>query len=392
MSDQSIVPQSRRAILTAGLGAIAASVAGAFVRPAPVAAAGDDGTLIPIGGFFDDVRSQTTLGNQTNGEIVLWCSSNASGSAGSGQGIGVAGFSSNHIGVQGQSTFGTAVRAIGGNIGVDASAAFQEGASYGVKGHGPAGGVYGLGGTAGVVAVGDLYGLDASGGTAVNAAGGSIGVSATGATIGVHGSGGTGVIGQSSDGQGVAGTSQGHNGVFGSNTAAGVAATAGVNAGHGTGILGLSGGSFAQPATPAKTGVYGQATQDSTSRGVYGKSTAGRGVFGEASSGMGVRGFATSGIGLSGAAATGYALRTDGRLRFDKSGGSATINAGTSTVTVNPGIDLTASTVVVATLQGNAGGTTAVERVAINTVANTFQIILTANTTGAVKVGWLAFG
>jgi len=51
-----------------------------------------------------------------------------------------------------------------------------------------------------------------------------------------------------------------------------------------------------------------------------------------------------------------------------------------------------ATTAIVATLQGSAGGTTNVHRVVIDTAANTFRIYLTANTTGNVKVAWFAFG
>ena len=57
--------------------------------------------------------------------------------------------------------------------------------------------------------------------------------------------------------------------------------------------------------------------------------------------------------------------------------------------TVTPGVDLTASSVVLATLQGTAGGTTNVHRVAINATTNTFTIYLTANATASVKVGWI---
>ena len=88
---------------------------------------------------------------------------------------------------------------------------------------------------------------------------------------------------------------------------------------------------------------------------------------------------ATGGVGLSGEATTGYALRTKGRVRLDQSAGQATITSGTSSVVVTPGIDLTATTAVVATLNGDAGGSTAVKRVAINATANTFTIYLTGN-------------
>ena len=46
---------------------------------------------------------------------------------------------------------------------------------------------------------------------------------------------------------------------------------------------------------------------------------------------------------------------------------------------------------MVATLQGSAGGTTAVRYVTINTTNDTFTIFLTGNASSNVKVGWHAF-
>jgi hypothetical protein len=145
----------------------------------------------------------------------------------------------------------------------------------------------------------------------------------------------------------------------------------------------------------ARTGVYGEAKQDSTARGVAGVSTSGRGVYGAATTGYGVRGQATTGAALYGQTSglkSGVALRTVGKVRFDNSVGLATIASGTKSVTVTPGIDLTTTSAVVATLQGNPGGTTTVQRVAIDTAADTFTIYLTANSTASVKVAWHVFG
>ena len=57
---------------------------------------------------------------------------------------------------------------------------------------------------------------------------------------------------------------------------------------------------------------------------------------------------------------SGYALRAVGRVRLDNAGGIAIILAGKRAVVVVPGIDLAATSAVVATLQGSAGGTTTV--------------------------------
>jgi hypothetical protein len=217
------------------------------------------------------------------------------------------------------------------------------------------------------------------------------------------GSLGTGfaVTGQSNQGIGVHGFSTSNIGVLGESSSGSVAAIAGRSFGGGTGLLG-SADNAPIPAAKPETGVYGVATQDGTSRGVWGYSPAGYGVFGEAttgrgvqgtaSSGIGVRAAATSGTGIWASATTGYAVHADGRILLDKSAGLATIASGTSTDSVTPGIDLTSSSAVIATLNGNAGGSTAVKRVAINTTTNAFTIYLIANATAAVKVAWLVVG
>ena len=216
------------------------------------------------------------------------------------------------------------------------------------------------------------------------------------------GSLGTGiaVTGQGNQGIGVHGFSTANIGVLGE-TSGSVAAIAGRSFGGGTGVLGTA-DNAPVPAAKPKTGVYGQATQDSTSRGVWGNSPAGLGVYGESSSGRAVQGVASSGIGVRAASSsgtgcyatstTGYALRTDGKVRLDKSSGVATIASGASSVAVTPGIDLTATSAVIATLNGSAGGSTVVKRVAINATTNAFTIYLTANSTVAVKVAWLVLG
>ena len=124
-----------------------------------------------------------------------------------------------------------------------------------------------------------------------------------------------------------------------------------------------------------------------------------------ATSGIGVRASATTGNALMASATTGTAanlttsglksgtaLQAIGKVRFDKSVGIATIAAGTSGVTVTPGIDLTTTSAVVATLQGDAGGSTTVKRVSLNPTTDQFTIYLTANATAAVKVAWHVFG
>ncbi len=159
-----------------------------------------------------------------------------------------------------------------------------------------------------------------------------------------------------------------------------------------TGVYGFSGPVDPTVTNSAKTGVFGYAIQDSSSKGVLGQTTAGRGVQGQATSGLGVRGYATSGIGGSFEATTGYALAAKGRVRLDNCSGIATINSGNISVTVAPGIDLTTASAAVATLQASAGGTTTVHRCVVNATANTITIYLTAHATVNVRVAWHVFG
>jgi len=103
----------------------------------------------------------------------------------------------------------------------------------------------------------------------------------------------------------------GGNGVHGFGNALNATGVAGQSGQNATGVLGLSGGG-ALPAAPAKTGVYGIATQDSAARGVHGKSTSGQGVRGEATTGIGVY-----------AKATGTALQVDGSATVLNAAGDA---------------------------------------------------------------------
>jgi hypothetical protein len=327
------VPRSRRALLAGGLGGLAVVVANALGRPAPAWAA-DDGTAIVIGDTYNDVQSQTTLGNVANNKIVLYVASNAD--LGHGDGEAVQAFSDSGVGVRGMSITGNGV-------------------------------------------VGN-----STGGNAI---------------IGMSGSG-TGAYASSTSGIGVTAVSTSSYGLIATSDAANRSAMFAQSNGNSTGIHGMSG--LGDTTIRPKTGVFGEARQDSGSRGVWGyspagqgvrgESTIGRGVHGQATSGLGVRGFATSGVGLWGEAGTGYALRTNGRVRLDKSAGQATVASGTASVSVNPGIDLTSASAVVATLNGDAGGSTAVKRVAIDMAANTFTIYLTANAAASVKVAWLVLG
>jgi hypothetical protein len=375
MALDTVTPRSRRTVLAASLGGLAALAANAIGRPALVRA--NDPNDVLLGGV-NTTGSRTTIRNTTTGNAVLSLentnfglgllvsTSNAQGIlATTGASTAVEGDSDTGYGVVGASNTGTGVWGVVG------------GAGNGVEGHGSGTGV-------------GVYGHS------------GIGVANVPAKTGVYGradqdANARGVFGQSTVGQGVHGESGSSIGVLGLSTSGigtkggsaqsvGVVGSSDVNCG----IVGQSG---AGPSSaPARTGIFGYCVTDANARGVSGQSTSGRGVYGQATSGLGVRGFATSGVGLSGEAATGYALRTMGRVRLDKSAGQATIASGASSVAVTPGIDLTSTSAVVATLNGDAGGSVAVKRVSINTTANTFTIVLTGNATASVKVAWLVVG
>ncbi len=226
----------------------------------------------------------------------------------------------------------------------------------------------------------------------------------TGYTIGVQGQSdgdiGSGVAGFAS---GTTGFTIGTEGDCASPNGAG---TWGWNWAHGTGATGIVGANYHDTSSVATdTGVLGVASDATGSTiGVMGRavSTDGTGVIGvigpdnlSPTANTGVYGQSVNGTGgwfATGGLKMGTALRTTGRVRFDNSVGVATVPSGKNKVVVTPGIDLTATSAVVATLQGNAGGSTTVRYVAVNATADTFIIFLTGNATAAVKVAWHVFG
>ena len=135
--------------------------------------------------------------------------------------------------------------------------------------------------------------------TITNTSGGSF------ALKGIASGSGVGVYGQSASGVGVNGyadsgwavyafASSGRGiyshcgtgvGVYADNNAAGEAASVGWNKADGTGVLGYSSATGSLPVGKPKTGVFGYAAQDSSSRGVWGESPAGIGLYGRTTTG-----------------------------------------------------------------------------------------------------------
>ena len=361
----------RRAILAAAGAALATFVAQALGRAVPARAV--DGQAVLVGGEYTS-SSVTKITNLADfSPAIQGASSSGFGVYGvSSSGFGVYGTSDSSLGVYGTSdseagVYGTSKAtnrpAITGESWVN---------STGVLGYSGGGGIPPSG-----VAKTGVYGY------AVQDAG----------SRGVWGrsNGGYGVYGSAGTGTGVRGVSTSGIGVRSSSASSVQPALSAQSSGHNTAVFGFSGtsGLLPPPATPARTGVYGYAVQDASSKGVYGRSGAGLGVYGQASSGSGLRGYATSGRAISAEATTGIALHAKGRVQLEQSSGSATIAAGTKTKMVSPGFDLTATSKVLVTLNGNPGGTTVLQRVAINATANSFTVVLSAVAANNTRFSWL---
>jgi hypothetical protein len=377
MALETLTPTTRRNVLAAAFGALAAFAAQAIGRPLPARA---EGEAIVVGGEYTDATSVTKIANTTTSDDVLWGESSFSGTGvfgGSGSGAGVFGFSQSGDGVRGIGNFNIGVSGFTYATGQPAVLGQALGDNSGVLGFS------GSGEPPGSPAKTGVYGYAAQDSSAV----GVSGKSTEGTGVWGLSTSGIAVRGASSSGAGVLGYSGSYVGVRGDSAATDQPASLGWSTGDSTGVQGYSGTSSVPPA-PAKTGVYGTATQDANARGVRGDSLAGRGVHGQATTGRGIHGQATTGTGVYAIATTGTALRAEGAVRF-KTSGLATIAADTRSVVVTPaGLDVTTSSKILALLQGDAGGSTTVQRVAINASANTFTIYLTANAVRAVKVSW----
>ncbi|HEV8516754.1 MAG TPA: hypothetical protein VGQ47_03820 [Candidatus Limnocylindrales bacterium] len=201
--------------------------------------------------------------------------------------------------------------------------------------------------------------------------------------VGLRGEGGVGVSGFSDLGTAVEAHSNSGRAVNADSGAATEPAVRARSLGFSSGVLGYSGVSGAQPFPTGKTGVEGVSEIDSTARGVYGRSTVGRGVMGSA----------TTGTALYAVAATnGTALRTTrGHVRFSTAG-LATIAAGTNSVTVTPGFDISSGSKVLAVLQGNPGAGILFRFVRRDSVNDRFTIYLSGNATANTPVAWFVIG
>ena len=388
--------------VTTGVEGVASSIAGRGVVGRATAASGGAYGVIGESASASGIGVRGTTTATSGNPTGVWGTTVAMGGTGvlgtaDGTGTGVRGRSDSGIAIRGEAnspTGGYGVVGSAGGIGV-------QGTSDGIDGIGVRGAASTSTskGVIGVSSGGDGFGVV---GHSNNHSVGVMGFSASaelslpdagGVPVGVYGrasqANARGVRGIASS---VTGATVGVEGHVGSTEGVGVL---GLNEAGGLGVLGISAPDETLPILPANTGIYGYAAKDASSRGILGESTTGRGVSGKATSGSGIRGFATTGVALYGSTGglkSGVALETVGKVKFGSSVGLATVPMGQSSVTVTPGIDVTATTAVVATLQGSAGGTTTVHRVVIDPGADTFTIHLTANATSAVGVAWHAFG
>ena len=288
MAIDASVPQSRRTILAAAIGGLAATAANAIGRPAAALATdgqpiiqgqGNTGTTTTVVAVANTTALQGITDAQTGGHYGVRGRSSSTGGAG----------------VVGQTT-----AASGLNYGVRGFVASDTGA--GVRGEGPFHGVEGV---------------------------------ATDDSVGV----------------GVMGNSVG-----------------------GVGVVGYIGPAYEYF---AKTGVHGD-SGPTGSFGVSGRSLHGTAIEGRTDDGVAVHGYA--------ALTAGTALKVTGKAVFSRSG-RATVPSGQSQVTVM-GIPLTASSLVLATIQGVGAPGLYVRSVSVSVSNSRFTIRLSQNVTASTLVGW----
>ena len=123
-------------------------------------------------------------------------------------------------------------------------------------------------------------------------------------------------------------------------------------------------------------------------KGVQGFSSTGAGVSGGGGL-RGVEGFSSSGVGLYGSASQGLALQTQGRVRFSTSG-VATIPAGSTGKTVNPGVNVTNGSFVLLTPKVDVGSRAL--WFTTNPSGDTFRIRMSSARSSGTKVAWLLLG
>jgi hypothetical protein len=214
--------------------------------------------------------------------------------------------------------------------------------------------------------------------------------------MGVADGAGNGVLGSSMSGAGVRGVADGAgNGIEGASSAGNavyghidstmvedVAAIFATNSNSGVGMWAESNGGVAVQAKDlsADTGAYG----------VYAQSSGGTAVYGTSTDGLGVVGQTFDGTGVTAIGQFGTALDVQGVSKFSRSGIKAI--AGTtlspkSSVKVT-GVALTASSLVLATIQTNNAPGVFIQSAVPNVANSWITITLNQAVTVSVKVAW----
>jgi hypothetical protein len=358
--------QTRRTLLRAAIGAVAATAVASVARVPGLRAANNE--AVETGNSYTETNEidihnastvagdnslNTTLSLETDQGVALVANGNLAGISALSPTHGLlanASSRTNGIGVQGSA--GDSVdfltlppTGVVGEISDDLD-------GNGVYGHAPSGtGVQGFTKT----------------GTAVSGTAAGSGRAVFGRTTGA---GGRAIFGlasaQKGDGVGVTGESLGAAGT----------GVRGWAAGNGTGVIGFS-GSLDPPAARAHTGVFGVAG-GTTAVAMLGSAPQGQAVRGESASGTG--GFFTS--------KTGQALHVQGKTTFSRSG-HATVAAGASHVDVTVAGGLVGSPLCFANLMAFVSGVS-VAAVLPNVPANgTLRIRLTRSVPTATPVAWI---
>jgi hypothetical protein len=336
-------PRSRRAILAAGLGGLAATVAGALGRnPAATRAADGD----PVLAGSPNQATSTTLLTQATAAT---------------SGLAVTSPRSAIIGVGGSTTVPAATKS--GVAGYDS----EDSAARGVYGQsGPGAGV--------------------------------LGESTSGRGVYGKATAGTGVRAQSDSWIGAWVTSITNRAILATTGATTLPAISAQNTGGRAAVQGFT-GAGTPPAAIAETGVEGVSNSSAQANGVVGRSSVGAGVWGAAMGGLGVIGTAEgdvegNGVGLYGFGPIGlYAEAPGGGLAAQFAGptfftesGKVTISSGSSIVVAIPS-GIRPSSLVLAVLHSNRGGIW-VRAVVPNVAAGTATIYLNTSVPSATFIAW----
>jgi hypothetical protein len=155
--------------------------------------------------------------------------------------------------------------------------------------------------------------------------------------------------------------------------------------GTSSGALGIGVIGHADAATGATYGAWGR-SQSTSGVGVLGTAIAGSG----ATYGVAGWSYSPSGVGIYASnLSTGVALQAAGRTKLSTSG-VATVTAGSTSKTITPGVNVTASSFVLLTPKANIGGRAM--WFTTDASGNKFTIRMSSSRSSGTKVAWLLLG